>query len=157
MKRLILLFLILFFLNGLIAQEKALEIFDEITAKEIIIRENKRIRIKTFEGEKISGRFKIFDNETIILKNETIKLSQIEKIKKNPLVVSIITNGILFYCGVALIGVSVFIYAFSGDVASFLFTIPAAVSIYGGIKSPNILIGYKATGNWKYEIIKIPE
>ena len=70
MKKLIFLFLSLFFLNSLVAQEKAIKIFNEKTGKEIIIKENKRIRIKTLDGEKVSGRYKILDDETIILKNQ---------------------------------------------------------------------------------------
>ena len=50
MKKLISLLLSLFFLNCLVAQEKAIKIFNEKTGKEIIIKENKRIRIKTLDG-----------------------------------------------------------------------------------------------------------
>ncbi|AMC10267.1 hypothetical protein Lupro_02910 [Lutibacter profundi] len=157
MKTIAFLLLSLFYLNCLVAQEKGIKIFNEQTGKGIIIKENKRVKIKTFDGVKISGRLKIFDNETIIVKNETIKLSQIEKIKRNPLIISIITNGMLYYYGAALIGASIVIYAFTGNATSFLLTIPAAAFIYGGIKSPNILKGYKATSNWKYSIIKISE
>lgn len=157
MKKLTLLLLSLFFLNCIVAQEKSIMIFNEKTGKEIIIKENKRIKIKTFYGVKISGRFKIFDNETIILNNETIKLSQIEKIKRNPLIISILTNVILYYSGTALISTSILLYAYTGDPLAFLFTIPATGFIYARDKSLNILKGYKSTGNWKYKIIEMPE
>ena len=157
MKKLIFLFLSLFFLNCLVAQEKAIKIFNEKTGKEIIIKENKRIRIKTLDGEKISGRYKILDDETIILKNQRIKLSQIEKIKKNPLGISILTNGVFYSGGAFIAGVTFFAYILGAPAAIFLTTIPAAAFIYGRTKSPNILKGYKATGDWKYEIIKISE
>jgi len=158
MKKIAFLLLSLFYLNCLIAQQKkGIDIFNEQTGKEIIIKENKRVKIKTSDGVKISGRLKIIDNETILVKNEKIKLSQIEKIKRNPLIISILTNGILYYNGAALAGASILIYAITGNAASFLLTIPATAFIYGGIKSPNILKGYKATSSWKYRIIKIPK
>ena len=157
MKKLIFLFLSLFFLNCLVAQEKAIKIFNEKTGKEIIIKENKRIRIKTLNGEKISGIYKILDDETIILKNQRIKLSQIEKIKKNPLGISILINGVFYYFGVVLTGAAFLAYIYAGHAEVFLVTIPAAAFIYGGTGSPNILKGYKSTGDWKYGIIKISE
>ena len=75
------------------------------------------------------------------------------KIKRNPLVLSILTKGLLYYCGFVLAVASVILYVFSGSTASFLLTIPAAAFIYAGVKSPNILKGYKSAGYWKYEII----
>ena len=167
MKKLIFLFLSLFFLNCLVAQEKAIKIFNEKTGKEIIIKENKRIRIKTLDGEKVSGRYKILDDETIILKNQRIKLSQIEKIKKNPLSMSILTHGVFYSCGafIALIGLLLYDSASYGDdevsdretLAGHASMILSLSVIYVGTRSPNILKGYKATGDWKYGIIKISE
>jgi len=155
LRKIIFLIVSLISFNCLIAQSSGIKIFNEKNGKEIMLRENKRIKIKTSDGVKISGRFKIFDDETILIKNEKVKLSQIEKIKRNPLIVSIFTNGIFYYYGATLAGVSIALYAFSGNVTSFLLTIPSAGFIYGGIKSPNILKGYKMTNNWKYEIIVI--
>lgn len=156
MRKIIFLLVSLISLNCLVAQESGIKIFNEQIGKEITIKENKRIKVKTSSGLKISGRFKIFDNETITIKSVNIKLSDIEKIKRNPLIISILTNGILYYYGAALAGASIVLYAFTGNAASFLLTIPSAAFIYGGIKSPNILKGYKMTNNWKYEIIDIP-
>ena len=157
MKKLIFLFLSLFFLNSLVAQEKAIKIFNEKTEKEIIIKENKRIRIKTLDGEKVSGRYKILGDETIILKNQRIKLSQIEKIKKNPLGISILTHGVFYSGGVFLALIGFTFYVFEGTEAGHAAAILSLSIIYGGTRSPNILKGYKSTGNWKYGIIKISE
>ena len=136
----------------LIAQENAISVFKDQTEKEIRIKENKRIRIKTTEGKTISGRFKIFDNETIIIKNKKINLNQIQKIKKNPLAQSILTSGVFYYHGVALAIGSAFVFATFNE-AGLLLAIPAAALIYGGIKSPNVLKGYKTKRNWKYKTI----
>lgn len=150
-----LLILSLLFLNHLEAQEQAIKVFNEKTGKGLVIKEGKRIRIKTFEGEKISGRFKVIDDQSILVKNKRIKLSQIEKIKRNPLIATILTNGILYYIGTALIGASIIFYAFTEYTESAIFLIPATAFIYAGVKSPNILKGYKIKSNWKYSIVKI--
>ena len=46
-----------------------------------------RVKIKTTDGKKISGKFKIIDNHSISMKNgnKIIKLTEIAKIKRNPL------------------------------------------------------------------------
>lgn len=144
-----------FCLNSLTAQVKGIKIFNEDTQKEVIIKENKRIRIKTIDGVKISGRYKAVDNDTIEIKGRKINLNQIVKLKRNPLLVSILTNGIMFYFGAGLAGASIAIYAFSRSASSFLLVIPSVALIYGGIKSPNILKGYKTQHNWSYKIITI--
>lgn len=139
--------------NTLIAQEKGIKIFNAQIGKEILIKENKRIKIEKSDGIMLAGKFKVLDSTTILLNNEQIKLSEIEKIKKSPLLISILTTGILCYFGAGLAGASLVLYAFSGKAASFLLTIPAAGLIYGGIKLPNIFKGYKTTKNWQYQII----
>ncbi|MEP1488523.1 MAG: hypothetical protein ABJK28_08850 [Algibacter sp.] len=144
----------LFFLNGIEAQEKSIKIFNEQNAKQITIKENKRIKIRTFDGIKISGRFKIIDDQTILLGNKEIKLNQIEKIKKNPLMISICTSVLLYSCSVTLSVTSIALYASTGDVAAFLLIIPSTGFSYAGMKPPNILKGYKTTSNWKYKIIE---
>ena len=76
------------------------------------------------------------------------------KLKKNPLALSIITNGIFHYHGALLTGATIVTFAFLGNAAPIIFFgFPAAALIYGGIKSPNILKGYKAKRNWKYKTI----
>ncbi|WP_242206498.1 hypothetical protein [Aestuariivivens insulae] len=153
--------------NSLIAQERGLSIYNDQESKSIIIKENKRIRIKTFDGIKLTGKFKIIDYETIHIKNRHIKLNQIEKIKKHPLVISILINGSLYWLGAAFFigGVELAILAFSGGDGSGLLLAPVALLImtpspfliYEAIKSPNILKGYKNTSHWKYEIITISD
>ena len=73
MKNLTILFISLFFVNLIFAQERVLKIVNQVSKKEIIIKENKRIRIKTIDGQKISGRFKIIGKETIFIKKKKIE------------------------------------------------------------------------------------
>lgn len=155
MLKLTLLILSLFVFNCLVAQEKAIKIFNEQKSKEIIIKENKRIRVQTYDGLKISGRFKIIDNETIRVKYKKINLSEIYNIKRNPLVMSILIDGTFYYFGTIFFVGSLALYGLTGgEEASLFLMIPSAALIYGGIKSPNILKSH-TTSNWQYEIITI--
>lgn len=131
------------------AQHGAIKITDNESQKEIIIKENKRIRLKTVEGEKISGRFTIIDANTILVKGMEIHLSEIRKIKKNPLVVSILTNAAIAYF-VSVGTLLTYLVTGSSEVAVILGLSGITYSI---IKSPNILKGYK-TDAWNIEIIE---
>jgi hypothetical protein len=130
---------------------------NEVSKKEIIIKENKRIRIKTVDGQKISGRFKIIGKETILIKKKKIELANIEKIKRNPLLISIITNGLFIYVGAGITIVGVAVGGITSQSSLFLLAIPGAGMIYSGIKSPNFLKGYKKDNKWKYQLITTSE
>lgn len=145
--------LTLFFLNGIAAQEKSIKVFNKLNEKQIIIKENKRVKIRTFNGLKVSGRFKIIDHQTIIIGDKEIKLSQIKKMKRNPLLLAIGTRVFLFYTS-AVLSVTGIVYAFTGCTAAFLLIIPSTACTYGVIKPPNLLREYKTTSNWKYQIIE---
>lgn len=153
MRILLILFISLFFSNLIFAQEGVLKIVNQTSEKEILIKEHKRIRIKTIEGQKISGRFRIIGKETILIRKKKIKLADIEKIKRNPLLVSIVTNGLFIYVGAGIAIVGVAIGGITNQSSLFLLTIPGVGMIYNGIKSPNLLKGYKKDSNWKYELI----
>jgi hypothetical protein len=157
MKNLTILFISLFFANLTFSQERVLKIMNQVSKKEIIIKENKRIRIRTVDGQKISGRFKIIGKETILIKNKKIELANIEKIKRNPLLVSIVTNGLFIYIGAGITIVGVAVAGITSQSSLFLLAIPGAGMIYTGIKSPNFLRGYKKNSNWNYELITTSE
>ncbi len=146
------LFLSLFFVTLLFSQERAIKITNQTSKKEIKIKENKRIKIKTTDGEKISGRFKIHDDTTILIKNKQIELINIKEIKRNSLLLSIFTSGFFIYSGALTAGFGVLIGVLV-DSTAFLLTIPAAGMIYTGIKSPNFQKKYKGDSNWIFELI----
>lgn len=139
------------------SQNKAIKITSSSSSKEILIKENKRIRVKTSKGQTISGKFTILDQQNILVKNNKIALSEIIKLKRNPVLVSIIINGFLFYNAAAFIAAGLIIYSLSSHLSAFLLTIPATALVYAGIKSPNLLKGYKTGEDWKYEVITIPD
>lgn len=155
MKKAAFLLITIFFINTALSQESAIKITNIDSQKEIILKEDRRITIKTISGQKISGRFKIKDLRTILIKDNQIKLTEIIYLKRNPLVVSILTTGVLVYGGVITVGISIIAGAFA-DSSAFLLTIPAAGMIYTGIKSPNFYRKYKNDGKWKFEIIHTP-
>ena len=130
---------------------------NQVSKKEIIIKENKRIRIRTVDDQKISGRFKIIGKETILIKKKKIELANIEKIKANPLLISIVTNGLFIYIGASITIVGIAVAGITSQSSLFLLAIPGSGMIYTGIKSPNFLKGYKKNSNWNYELITTSE
>ncbi len=156
MKKMTILFFSLFFINLLFSQEGAIKITNQTSEKERIIKENKRIKIKTIDGQKISGRFKIEKDNIILIKKQRIELTNIKEIKRNSLLVSILTSGFFIYTGAITLGFSVLIGVLV-DSTAFLLAIPAAGMIYTGIKSPNFQKKYKNESNWTFELILTSE
>ena len=152
MKKLTLLLVCLCAVNLTAAQEQAIMITNESSAKEFFIKVNKRIKVETVDGQKISGRLNIADNSTILVNGQRIPLLEITAIKKNPLLLSIFTSGFFIYAGAITVGMGVIIGVFI-DSTAFLLTIPGAGMIYTGIKSPNFNRKYKKDRDWTFEII----
>lgn len=156
MKKSFLVVISLLFFNLLIGQNQGIKITNVNSNKEKNIKENKRIKLTTFDGRKIKGRFKIENSSTIIVDNISIDLSDIDAIKRNPILTSIFTSGFLIYGGALTAGFGVLIGVLV-DSAAFWLTIPAAGMIYSGIKSPNFNKNHKTDKGWKFEIIIIPD
>jgi len=154
MKKITVLLIGLFCINILLAQEQAIKITNLNSEKEVIIKENKRIKVKTIDGRKISGRLSIENDNAILIDGQRVELTDIDGMKRNPLLVSLLTSGFLIYAGAITAGMGVIIGIFVNPTA-FLLTIPAAGMIYAGIKSPNFNRTYKYVGNWIFEIITI--
>lgn len=154
MKKSTLIIFSLFFMNMFMAQgQQAIRITNQSTQKEVLIQENKRIIVKTNEDKKYSGRFQI-DQNSIIIENERLELSDIHYLKRNPLFVSLVTTGLLVYGGALTLGFGVLIGVLV-DSTAFLLTIPAAGMIYAGLKSPNFYKKYKAESQWTFEIVPL--
>lgn len=49
------------------------------------IKENKRVKVKTIDGEVYYGRFQIVDYETILIENQSVNLCEITKLKQKSL------------------------------------------------------------------------
>lgn len=157
MKKLTLLLFSICLANLMFSQQASIKITNNTSDKEIVIKENKRIKIKTTDGKKISGRFQVEDENTILIKNERISFADIAEIKRNPLLVSILTSTTLIYLGAVTVGIGAIIGVF-GESSGFLLAIPGAAMIYTGIKAPNFNRKFKNDGNkWSFEIITASE
>lgn len=142
--------------NQVLAQSQALKITNIHTNKERIIKVSKRIKLITKDGQKIKGPFKI-ENDAIVVNNEVqINLTDIVALKKDPLLTSLLTSGVITYCGVITAGFGVLIGGLV-DATAFWLTIPAAGMIYTGIKSPNFSKNHKMDKGWRFEIITISD
>lgn len=136
------------------SQGQALKITNQETQKEIIIKNNKRVKIVTSEGQKIKGRLAIVDDTTIFVNNQQLALSDIYEIKRNPLLTSILTSSVIIYAGALATGFGVLIGVLA-DSSAFWLTLPGAAMIYTGIKSPNFNRKFSKDKNWSLEIVSI--
>ena len=102
MKKLFLLTFSLLCIVTVTAQNKALKINATSTSKEIIIKENKRIKIKTIDGLQLKGRFKAYGESFIIIDDVKVNLQHIKELKRNPLLTSILTTASVSYTHLTL-------------------------------------------------------
>lgn len=153
-KKIPVLFFCLLIASSIYSQEQAIKITNQDKNRELVFKENKRIRIQTVDGRKISGRFKIA-GDSIIIKNNLISMSNIETIKRNPLSVSLITSGALIYGGLITAGLGTLVGMFVSTSGYYLL-VPAAGLIYTGIKAPNLSKKYKRDKNWTFETVTTP-
>lgn len=156
MKNLFLCICTLFVFTSVIAQKQAIKITNTNTAKEKIIKENKRIKLQTIDGRKIKGRFQVENNNTIIVDGFKIDLNDINELKRNPLLTSVLTSSFLVYMGGITAGFAVIIGVLA-DTSAYWLLAPAAGLVYVGTKSPNINKNHKTEKGWRYEIITITE
>ena len=146
------------------AQEGRLVMTNLNTSKEKVIKENKRIKIKTIAGGKLVGRLRIFDENTIELKGVLISLSHIEKIKTHPLIGSIghMVGMLALGGGTFILGTIASDPYFGGENAS---DIPLYIGIASGIGAiyvstlpANLSKGYSIKKKWRFEIaISLPK
>jgi len=134
-------------------QVQGIKITKQNKDKELFIKENKRIKVITKEGEKIKGRFNIGDEKSIIIKGRVINLSDIESVKRNPLLLSIFSSTFFIAFGAINVGFGLLVTAFGGGASGLGFIVPGVALIVTGILSPNLLNKYKVTKGWTFEIV----
>ncbi|MES2543935.1 MAG: hypothetical protein V4548_03555 [Bacteroidota bacterium] len=142
----------LFFITLCYSQENFLKITNSATQEESIIKENKRIRILTVDGKKLSGKFSIVDENSIMIKNTVVNIDQIVKLKRHPLGLILFTDYIFIYTGAIVVALAVLVAGLSGEPGLILLAAPGVFLIHAGSKGVNILGSYKTKQNWKYEI-----
>ena len=144
-------FLLFSFLN-IQSQERGI-LLEKHNSKGIdFLKENKRIKVVTLDGQKYYGRFIIIDENTISINNQPIQLDSINKIKRKSLTATItapllVTTGVLFILGgAAVAGTSTY-----GALAAFgLIPSGFALSLIPLISNKH------DTKNWDYKIAENP-
>lgn len=96
MKYLLLSFILIFCISAQ-AQDQVLEMSQNGSDKTRTFKENKRVKVKTNEGEKYIGRFTIVDNNTIEIKGNNIPLDSILNIKSRSVVAGIAGTILIIY------------------------------------------------------------
>lgn len=152
-----LLLCVLFFVSfhGLVtAQKQALQITNTSNGKYHIIKENRRVRLKTYQGEKYSGRVRFLNSDTLIVRSHVIALKDIKKLKRNPLLMSIVINGTFYYTAAVCIGGGLLMGAILHDASYLTLLLPGVASMAIGVLGPNPIPAYHHT-NWEYEVIQL--
>lgn len=112
------------------------------------IKENKRIKIETKEGEKLYGRFTIIDSSSVMIEGKVILLDEIFKIKKKSLFATItnpifIVTGVFFIAG-GIVGISAGGYGYIAGIA----LLPSGTAI----TLISILSNNHTSNKWSYSI-----
>lgn len=129
------------------------------TEKVRIFKENKRVKVKTIHGEKLIGRFKIIDEQTIEIEGYVIPLNTISNLKSRSVVAGIIGT-VLIIAGAYLAVISPFVavaVALSGSGSSVgsILLIGGFAMTYSGIFFNEFARNYRLKNNWTYNIIEI--
>ncbi|SFU43328.1 hypothetical protein SAMN05216480_103162 [Pustulibacterium marinum] len=146
------------FLGGIAlgnAQQYALKIVNLKNGTEKIIKENRRVRLKTIDGDKYTGRLHFQDADVLKIKGVVIPVSKIKKIKRHPLLLSIIIDGTLYYSAAAFLFTGLFFSAFMQDSSYLALLFPGALSTVAAAFSPSIIPAYKLKNGWSYEVIQV--
>ena len=140
--------------QSLNAQGKAIRISHPNLEKVLVLEALSRIRVITVDGKRISGKFTIDADNSLIIKDQRVPLDQIVKIKRNPLLNSILVGGLLIYLGAATAVTGFTVGVLTAQPNLIWLALPGAALVVAGVKYPNFLKGYKLADGWKYEIIQ---
>ena len=138
MKSIVLIICVLL-VSNVFAQEKYLSISDSETGKEVIFKQNKRVRVKTIEGGKLNGKLKIMNDEQVMVRNIIIPVLSIEKIKNNPIGLNILVSGSMITLGCFSVLVGIYGIAWGAVVGGIVISGAGAGLVLAGILSPNFL------------------
>ena len=113
------------------------------------LKENRRIKVFTEDGNKYKGRYTIVDNETIEINGSLIKIEDIEVIRKKDLIVSIVKGAVFGFGTVLFVGG---ITSTGGIGAAIVATFGAFLNVLA-VTIPEIAIGELDNDRWSYKII----
>ena len=128
----LLLVIVFFVTTNVYSQEKFLSISNTETGKVSVFKQNKRIRVKTIQGGKISGKLTMVEDDQIMVGKIIIPIASIAKIKNNPLLLNIINSGLLIVSGGFLVLVSVVAIAWGGTGLGILIGVGGIGAVFAG-------------------------
>jgi len=125
--------------TNVLSHEKVLSISYANSEKVHVFKDNKRVRIRLAEGGKLNGKLQIINEEQIKIRNVIIPISNIEKIKNNPLSLNIVVSGLIVATGSYLVLGGLAIIVWGGAGIGLATIAVGAGTITAGILSPNFL------------------
>ncbi|MEP6261618.1 MAG: hypothetical protein ABJ092_08580 [Gillisia sp.] len=145
------LFFLLVFSQQILAQQ-ALEISSTGSDKVKIFKENKRVKVKTLQGEKFIGRFQIMDGKNIEIEGNIISLNDIENIKSRSIAAGIAATGLIVYGAVVVVVGIVVGLNFANTPDIFIVGGIGAIIMGSGIFFNEFAKNHRTT-KWSYKII----
>ncbi len=134
------------------AQTKHMKLTERETEKEVILKENTRVRVKTEEFRR-AGRLKIMEGDQLMIRNKVLNVSDIQKIKRQPLAMIIVVDGGLLLISAVATGIAIGGALYTGQAELLLVLIPAGLLMDVSIRTPNPLPAYRPT-RWDIKIEK---
>lgn len=150
MKAVTFILLILFSLP-MVSQERVLEMYHSGKEKQRIFKENRRVKVKTLDGEKYIGRFRIIDNQTIEIEGNRIPLSHIGNIKSRSIVAGIAGTLVTIYGATVFLGGILMLAIFPRDSLSFGIFSAGAIIMTSGILF-NEFARNQRSSKWSFKI-----
>ena len=153
MKQYIITLLILFVAFGGFAQEAALLMRQSTTGEQVAFEETRRITIKTVDGKKHTGKFRVVDNHHIQIKDHVIPLDSIVLIRSNSMFRAIASTAFFLYLGAISVGVFASFAIATYSTSAYFALVPLPVAVFYAFKSPNFSNGHKTKKHWQYSIV----
>lgn len=133
--------------TSIVAQKGSLNISHPKKEKGRVIKENKRIQIKTYSGMKVRGRFAIVDENTLMIKDELYSLSDIALIRRSPQFDAVMTIvNMVWIGGWSLVG------GVTGVIPLYVALPISAGTTYALFDPPNLNKGYRVGRNWSFSL-----
>lgn len=134
------------------AQEKHLQITNINNGETFVIKENKRLKIKTMNGEKLFGKLKFVDDNTILIDEKSLKIDEIKFIRKRSLSTTIIATSFIIV-GAFTLGLAPILVI--GDTQAALTAFLSSVGISSfAILLPNLSEKY-SNSTYDFQIIEL--
>jgi len=134
-------------------QSIALNVTNPKTGTTKTIQQNKRVKLRTLDGKRYTGKLQILENGSISVKGYAVALDNIYKLKKSPLIVSAITSGGLIYSGAVFVGIGGIVAIFGGPQPLLWMGIGGSL-LYLGIKKPTFSKVTQDTAPLEVRIVK---